>query len=347
MSHARRSHQMHPHFHLRKRHLAFSAASLGALAVVATMPQLLGDQVGAAFDGLLAASPAWLWLAALSFGAALVFSACAWRSALERCGGDSTHLDATTRYAVGSLVNSLAPAKIGSALRFALFARTLDGEGRLWTTGGVATSVGVARSIWLGVLLGFAAASGVLPAWPLAVLVLLVGVAIAAAIFARRRRPRGRMTHVFDAFRAFGQCPRAAAELIGWIGLATLARIGAATAIAAAFGVHQPLTAALLIVPALDLAGILPLTPGNIGVASAAVAFALRAHGAGTDAAISAGIAFSAVETVTSLALGLGSVLFMVGSVPGARRWTAAAAGATGCLALGAAFGATVVGPLI
>ena len=56
-------------------------------------------------------------------------------------------------------------------------------------------------------------------------------------------------------------------------------RVLAATAIAAAFGVDQPLAAAVLIIPALDLAGILPLTPGNVGVASAAVAFALTAHG--------------------------------------------------------------------
>ena len=76
-------------------------------------------------------------------------------------------------------------------------------------------------------------------------------------------------------------------------------RLAAATAIAAAFGVEQPLVAALLIVRALDLAGILPLTPGNVGVASAAVAFALKAHGVGSEVALTAGIAFGAVETLT------------------------------------------------
>ena len=81
-------------------------------------------------------------------------------------------------------------------------------------------------------------------------------------------------------------------------------RVTAATAIAAAFGVDQPLAAAVLIIPALDLAGILPLTPGNVGVASAAVAFALKAHGVGSDVAVSAGIALGAVETLTTLALG-------------------------------------------
>ena len=59
-----------------------------------------------------------------------------------------------------------------------------------------------------------------------------------------------------------------------------------------------------LIIPALDLAGILPLTPGNVGVASAAVAFALTAHGVSSNVAVSAGIALGAVETLTTLACG-------------------------------------------
>jgi len=338
---------MHPDFAFGKRHLLLSLASIGALVVLATVPQLLGEQVTEAFQGLLDASPAWVWLAALSFATALVAAGCAWRSALCRCGGELTRGDASARYGIGSLVNAVAPARIGSAVRFALFSRVLSGEGRLWTTGGVAASIGAARSIWLAILLAFAAASGVLPFWPLALLALGVALAVGIALFARDRDPHARVAHIFDAFRVLGGCPRAAAQLIGWIGLATVARIAAAAAVAAAFGIERPLLAALLVVPALDLAGILPLTPGNLGVASAAVAFALHAHGASTQTAISAGIAFSAVETVTSIAFGIGSGLYLATNAPGARRWTAAAAATTACLGLAVAFGATVVLPLV
>ena len=334
-------------FDIRARHVAASLASLAVVAVVASSPRLLGDRVGDAFRELLAVSPGWLWLAALSFASALAASGCAWRSALCRCGGELGRSDAAARYAVGSMINAFAPARIGSAVRFALFSRTISDDARLWTTGGVAASVGAARAIWLALLLLFAAGSGVLPLWPLALLALAVAVATAVALVARRRHVNGRVAHVLDAFAALGRCPRAAGELVVWIGAATAARIGAATAIAAAFGVERPLLAALLVVPALDLAGILPLTPGNVGVASAAVAFALHAHGAAGDAAIAAGIAFSAVETLTSVAVGAGGALFLAGSAPGARRWTAAVAGATACLGLGAAFGATVVLPLV
>lgn len=331
---------------IRKRHLAIAAASLAAVVSVAAAPQLLGAQVADGFHELLAVSPAWLWLAALSFASALAASGCGWRSALARCGGELTRGDAAARYGVGSLVNAVAPARLGSAVRFALFARTIRAEGALWTTGGVAASVGAARATWLGVLLLVAAGSGVLPLWPLAVVAGVVGVAALVAWRARGRRFHARAAHVLDAFAALGRSPRAAAQLVGWIGLATAARVGAATAIAAAFGVENPLLAALLIVPALDLAGFLPLTPGNIGIASAAVAFALHAHGAG-EVAVAAGIAFSAVETVTSLVFGAGCVLSLAAGAPGARRWTLAATAATASVGLAAAFGATVVLPLV
>ena len=87
--------------------------------------------------------------------------------------------------------------------------------------------------------------------------------------------------------------------------------------------------------------------PGNVGVASAAIAFALTAHGAGADVALSAGIAFGVVETLTTFALGCGSLHNFAGCRTDARRWRTAAVSVSGCLALAAAFGATVLAPLV
>jgi uncharacterized membrane protein YbhN (UPF0104 family) len=123
-------------------------------------------------------------------------------------------------------------------------------------------------------------------------------------------------------------------------------RVAAAAAVMASFGVEQPLAAAFLVVPAVQLAAFLPLTPGNIGVAGAAVAFALRTRGIETDLALTAGIAFNAVETLTSLVFGSGSALYLAGAETSARRWTTAVAGATACAALAGAFSWTVLAPL-
>ena len=332
---------------LRKRHLALFFGSIAALVAIAVTPQLLGDRVAAGFDGLAAAEAGWLWLAGGAFAASLLASASGWASALTRCGGETTRSDAAARYCTGSLVNAVAPARLGSAVRFALFSRTLPSEGRLWTTGGIATSLAAVRLLWLALVLALGSLSGQLPRWPIALM--LLGVAIAAAVAWRSRntRPETRVAHALDAFRVLGRCPRAAAQIAGWIGLGMGLRIVAAAGIAAAFGIDRPLAAALLIIPVLDLAGLIPITPGNVGVASAAIAFALTAHGAGADVALSAGIAFGVVETLTTFALGTGSLLYFAGGRTDARRWRTAAVSVSGCLALGAAFGATVLAPLV
>jgi uncharacterized membrane protein YbhN (UPF0104 family) len=286
-------------------------------------------------------------VAALAFGGSLVTSACAWQSALARCGGTTTRADASARYCTGSIVNALAPARIGTAVRFALMSRVLHNDGRLWTVGGIAGSLSAVRAVWLAVVLALASAGGVLPRWPIAVLLLGALVAAVVAWRARDSRPGSKFGHALDVFRVLGQCPRAAARIAGWVGAAMACRVAAATAIAAAFGVDRPLAAAVLIIPALDLAGILPLTPGNVGVASAAVAFALGAHGVGTDVAVSAGIALGAVETMTTLAAGSASLLYFLGRGVDGRRWQAATVAVTGSFVLGAAFGATVLFPLV
>ena len=338
---------MHLEFELRKRHLALFVGSIAVLVAIAATPQLLGDRVADGIDGLAAAEASWLWLAGCAFGASLLASASGWASALTRCGGETTRPDAAARYCTGSLVNAVAPARLGSAVRFALFARVLPSEGRLWTAGGIATSLAAVRLLWLALVLALGSLSGQLPRWPIALMLLGVAIAVAVAWRARDTRPGTRYSHALDAFRVLGRCPRAAAQIAGWIGLGMGLRLVAAASIAAAFGIDNPIAAALLIIPILDLAGLLPITPGNVGVASAAIAFALTANGAASDVALSAGIAFGVVETLTTFALGTGSLLYFAGGRTDARRWRTAAVSISGCLALGAAFGATVLAPLV
>ena len=338
---------MHLELELRKRHLALFLGSIAVLVAIAATPQLLGDRVADGFDGLAAAEAGWLWLAACAFGASLLASASGWASALTRCGGVTTRPDAAARYCTGSLVNAVAPARLGSAVRFALFSRVLPSEGRLWTTGGIATCLASVRLLWLALVLALGSLSGELPRWPIGLLLLGVGVAAAVAWRARSTRPGTRYAHALDAFRVLGRCPRAAAQIAGWVGLGMAMRVAAAASIAAAFGVDRPIAAALLIIPVLDLAGLLPITPGNVGVASAAIAFSLTAHGTASGVALSAGIAFGVVETLTTFALGCGSLLYFAGGRTDARRWRTAAVSVTGCLALAAVFGATVLVPLV
>jgi uncharacterized membrane protein YbhN (UPF0104 family) len=331
---------------ISRRVLLATALFAAAAAVVATMPGLFGHRVGDAVAGLEDARPGCLWLAAFGFLGSLLASASGWRTALGLCGGRLSRTDAAARYGIGSLVNSLSPARVGEPVRVALFARALDGEDRLWRMGGVFGVIAAVRCVAFGVIVAGAAVLGAVPLLPLFV---LVGIAVAAAvvaIVARDRTPRSHVAHMLDAFRELARSPRAGARLVGWLAVATAARFFAAVAIAAALGVHSPVLAALVVIPALDLAGLIPLS-GNLGITSGAVVVALQTQGVSLGHAVTTGLAFHAVETAAGISFGLaGALLLARFSCLDARRRVLliAAAGATACVS--AAFCATVVLPL-
>jgi uncharacterized membrane protein YbhN (UPF0104 family) len=327
--------------------LAACAAML-AIVVLAASPRLLGPEVRKAIAGVGAADPKLLWLACLCFVASIAAGAGSWRAAIGLCGGRLDLGDACARYGAGCLVNSFAPARLGDVLRVALFSRTLDHPDRLWSTGGAFAAVSAAHACVLCVLVVVGAAFGALPLWPVLVLGGAVAAAVGVAWLSRGRRARSHVAHVLDAFRGLGRDPLGGLRVVAWFAAATAARLGAAAAIAAALGVHSPLAAAVIIVPALDLASVIPLTPGNLGVASGAIAMALGSRGVGMTQALAAGLALHAVETATGILFGTGSVLALTQrDADGERRWAVAAAGLAGCVALVGAFSVTVLTDLV
>ncbi len=331
-----------------RRFLAAATALTLALLTVAFVPELLGSEVRRALAGLSSARPIWLWLAGVCFLCSIVGSAGAWRSALGLVGGRIGWLDAGARYGIGSLINSFAPARLGDVARLALFSRALDSDERLWRTGGSFVVVGASRALALALLIVAGSIAGALPLWPVLVLTGLTGVAALAAVTTRNRTARTHVAHLLDAFHALGREPKRGASIAAWIGFATLARLGAAASIAAALGVRSPLMAAILVVPALDLAGAMPLTPGNVGLTSGAVAMALRAHGVGMTTALTTGIAFHAVETMAGIVFGLTSVLFLAPfSSTVARRRITLAVGAAACALFAGVFSVTVFVDLV
>jgi uncharacterized membrane protein YbhN (UPF0104 family) len=330
-----------------RRHALAAFAALAALAVVATTPDLLGGRVLAGFRGLDEAKPWLLWLAGASFAASLAAAGLAWRVGLRACGGRLDRGDAAARYCIGSAVNALTPARLGGAVRIGLFSRTLDREGAIWTSSGLAAAIGAARAVWLLGLLVVAIAAGVLPAWIAAAVLGAIALAGALVFASQRFRSGRRVAHALDAFRELGRSPRALGSLIGWMGVATAARVGSAGFAAASLGIHHPFTGALLVVPVVDFAATLPLTPGNAGVSSAAVAFALKAHGAGASVALSAGIALAGVETLTALIAGSASALMLFAPKGVPQRRIAMAGAGMALLAIGGAFGATVLLPVV
>ena len=253
---------------------------------------------------LRGAEPAFLVAAGLAFLAAGIASAAAWHRALAACGAQLERWQVIRRYAAGSFANTLAPTNAGEVVRVALIARAIGSEGAAFTTIGVAAAVSVVRAVLIAALFFVAVPHGHLLPWlaPVAVAAAVVTVIALGGVWGRRGT--GRLGHLLDVVRAAAASPGAALESCTWIAAAIVSRVLASACIGAALGLHHPLAAALVIVPVLELAGVLQLTPGNIGVTSAAVALALRGHGVPLAPAIGTGIALHAVETIVGLTFG-------------------------------------------
>jgi uncharacterized membrane protein YbhN (UPF0104 family) len=303
---------------------------LGAGLLVAVGFAALGTQRGRVTDvlGVLEdAQPGWLLLAGLGFGAALLFTAAGWEVGLRACGGRTGFTQVAARCAIGSLVNSVAPAHLGGAVRIALLSRTLPGDDPVWRTCGVGAAVGVARTFALGLLVLGAAAVGGIPLWPAPLL--LVGIAAVTAVLVRlSTRVAGHVGSVLQTFRS----PRKDLDLLRWIACSFVARLAATVAVVAAFGIPHPFSVAVVLLAAIALAGVVPLTPGNFGAGAGAATLALHGTGVGLDVALALGLAFQAIETCAGMVLGVAGAAVV--SAPGTRlrRWSFALAGGAALL---------------
>jgi hypothetical protein len=230
---------------------------------------------------------------------------------------------------VGSLVNTFVPARAGDAVRLGLFSRLVPSEHPMWTAGGAFAALGVIRAPVLGLLVLIGAVLGAVPLWPLCVAGGLAALGVVLAVRAWKSH-----AHLLDAFRTLG--PAAGLRIAAWIALSIVGRLLAATAVGAALGIPRPYVAALIIVPALDVSGIVPLTPGNLGIASAAIAFAFRAHGVPFSEGLAAGISFQAIETAVGVSIGTASLLWLTPfSSPRVRRLALGSAGFAALLGAG------------
>ena len=219
--------------------------------------------MASAFGSLRSAERHWLLVAAAGFVAAFACTVGAWRAALAAAGGPICPRRAAASLGVGALVNSFAPAKLGDAVKIALFSKGIDAPDRLWTTGGVYAALAAARSLMLAALLVVASVTGAMPLWPVFALCSLVAALALTAALSGRLRRHPRIARVLVAVSSRSSARRARSPtVLGWSAGMVLARLGATMAVAAALDIPHPVLAALLILPALDVASAFPITPG-------------------------------------------------------------------------------------
>jgi uncharacterized membrane protein YbhN (UPF0104 family) len=144
----------------------------------------------------------------------------------------------------------------------------------------------------------------------------MVGFALftVAWLGARRHRRRvvsegmGSVRHLFDMARQGLSVLQAPVPLAGAILLQCLGWLLQLTAVWAAmqaFGIDAPLPAAGLVLVLMNVATIVPLWPGNVGLVQAAVALPLRNYGVPYSVGFAFGLALQALEMACGVGLGL------------------------------------------
>jgi uncharacterized membrane protein YbhN (UPF0104 family) len=321
--------------------IAAGFAVVVAIAVAAVTAPRTFAEVARGFGRLAGANPLFLGAAAVGFLASAVCSACAWRTALLACGLRVPVRPIAWRYAVGGLASTFSPAPAGEAVRIALVSRLVSAGGRAFTVTGIWATVGSVRAILTGLL--FVGATLTVPAGAHAGLLFVAAVVIAgAALYLLRHKLRAtRVARLADSARGLARAPRLAAVLTACVAVGIGARVLAAGCCAAALGVGHPWAAGFMIVAVLEIATMIPLSPGNIGVTTAAVAVTLQHRQVSLAPAVATGIALHAVETLVGITFGLAGV-FALGSRT-VRRRIAIAALVPGLAALAGLLGIWVV----
>lgn len=259
-------------------HGANRAAVLSVLVLSATATTLavawprVAPEVERALNDVAHAHEWWLLGAAASFAGVPLLSGVLWREALRRHAGELGVADACARYGIGTLLNSLAPARAGSVVRIAAFTHTLP-QGSRCEIAPALVRVQTVRGLAAGATLAVAVTG-----------VPLLAVAPLLALLRRRR-----LLAVAVGVQA--------------------AKVAGVACAACALGIEHPLTTALLVTAALDLAALVSVTPAGAGIATAAAAAALAARGA--DSAVTAAIVVHGVETAAALVVGIASAVWL------------------------------------
>jgi uncharacterized membrane protein YbhN (UPF0104 family) len=319
---------------LSRRQILVSTVALAALAGIAMSPRLLGGRVAAGLSELAVADRGWLLAAAAAFVGAFACTVAAWRAGFAAAGGHIGFRTVAAGLGIGSVVNAFAPAKLGDAVKVGICSRAIDSPGRIWTAGGVYAALAVARSLALALLVVVASATGAVPLWPVFALGGIVVVLSAVGLLSGRVRRHPRIAQVVEGFASLERSPRAVATVLGWTLGMLACRLAATVAIAAALGLPHAFLAALVILPALDVASAFPITPGSIGIGSGAVAVALAGRGIAMPQALGTGFAMQAVETLVSIGAGTFGTVWLAGGNATVRRWTIRAVAVGGSAAL-------------
>jgi glycosyltransferase 2 family protein len=221
-------------------------------------------------------------------------------------------------FAIGLFANAVLPGRIGELARVAVLARRLPHRSE---TGATLVGTVFAHRVFdlfpSLALVAYVVLSAEIPHWALTSLAVFIALSIglfAFAIVSARREQRSVLDEVGQARRLLTRArdglrvmrapvPAGFAVLLQSAGWGC--QLVAVYAVMRAFGINEGLHVAALVLLLMNIATLLPLWPGNIGIVQAAVALPLVSYGVAYSRGFAFGIGLQVVEMSVGIGLGL------------------------------------------
>ncbi|HEY5295231.1 MAG TPA: lysylphosphatidylglycerol synthase transmembrane domain-containing protein [Gaiellaceae bacterium] len=289
-------------------------------ASVAALLWFRGPDWGSVAHALAAMSWSWALIAVALNLASALGRGLAWRTVVEQAvpPPHPRLLDVFSAFFVGIFANGVLPGRVGEVARVGVLVRRMQPRTGLWPP--LLGSVVAHRLLEIFPAVGlfvWVLAAAKIPHWGhLALLSVLVGACLLlalGAVAARRHEhvpppAAGRIRIVLARVRqGLGvlRTPGAAMVALGLQTLAWLLQLFAVWVAMRAFHLALPLTAAAAVLALMNVALILPLWPGNVGLQQAAIALPLLAYGVSYAHGFAYGIGLQAIESSVGYAGGM------------------------------------------
>jgi uncharacterized membrane protein YbhN (UPF0104 family) len=265
----------------------------------------------------------WEWVAA-SVGLNLLsvlLRAVAWRTVIVQAFEPPypSFMLVFSAFSVGLFANAVLPGRIGELARVAVLDRRMPQEGAWARLLGTVFAHRVFDLVAVSGLIGYVLATAHIPEWAVTGMIAVVVAGVALFTIAVLGAPGARMPGLEEGLGAVRKVIRLARYGLGVMrrpGAAALAcsfqilgwtcQLFAVYTAMRAFGIHEALPAAGLVLVLMNVATIFPLWPGNIGLVQAAVAIPLASYyGVAKGTGIAFGFGLQAIEASVGIGVGL------------------------------------------
>ncbi len=221
-------------------------------------------------------------------------------------------------FSVGLLANAVLPGRVGELARVAVLTPRLNGRPGAWPTlVGTVFAHRVFDLVPVTALVVYVLVTARIPGWAFTSLAVVLSAGVALFLFAfasARHHHRTRLDglgavrrvvlmaqHGLGVMRKPGAAGLAVLfQFVGWT-----CQLFAVWTAMRAFDVHQPLPAAGLVLVLMNVATIVPLWPGNVGLVQAAIALPLVQYGVPYAKGFAYGLGLQAIEASVGVGVGL------------------------------------------